>query len=170
MNKDYKLLAEAYSLVQEGATTEIIKKGINMILDIVEKRFPELYQKLIAVNSPEELKALLTAGEPQHESLNEGVIDIIKNALQKLNAAKTTPAAVTALSSLLFIDFTAAAGVSDATTTTGQAAVIGAGMAAGAIGALYGLIKARSGWSKPIGGPRSGSEIMADIEQRRSRR
>jgi adenylosuccinate synthase len=170
MNKDYKLLAEAYSLVQESATTEIIKKGINMMLDIVEKRFPELYQKIVAVNSPEELKALLTAGEPQHESLNEGVIDVIKNALQKLYAARTTPAAVTALSSLLFIDFTAAAGMTDSTTTAGQAAVIGTGVVASAVGALYGIIKARSGWSKPIDGQRSGSDIMASIEQKRKNR
>jgi DNA-directed RNA polymerase subunit F len=167
MNKDNVLLAEAYQKVNENIANSLITKGFNTILDIIQKKFPDLYNKLVAVNSPEELKSLLTT---QHESLNEGVVDTIKDIINKLNTAADTPAAVTALGTFLLGSSTAASSVVDTTTSAGTMGAIGAGIVAGGLMALYGVIKSRTGWSKPLNEPKTGNELMAGVEANRATR
>lgn len=163
-NKDNELLAEAYTtIVKEG----LMDQGINAILDLIQNKFPDLYKSLISVNSEEELKSLLSHQGVQHESLNESIVDTV---YAKLKSAVSTPAAITALGLLGMINTAAAAGMTDATTTSGQEAVIGTAYAASALAALYGAIKARKGWTKPVNAPKTGDELMAGVEAKRASR
>lgn len=164
-NKDNELIAEAYkAILKEG----ILEQGVNAILDLIQNKFPDLYQRLLSVDSAEELKDVITASTtPQHESLNEGVID---NVYSKLKTAVSTPAAITALGLLGMVNTAAAAGMTDASTTGGEMAAIGTGYAASALTALYGAIKARKGWTKSVTAPRTGDDIIADIEAKRTSR
>jgi hypothetical protein len=164
-NKDIELLAEAYTtIVKEG----LMEQGINAILDLIETKFPDLYKSLMAVNSAEELESMLKSHtSPQHESLNESIVDTV---YAKLKSAVSTPAAITALGLLGMGATAAAAGSTDATTTAGQAAVIGAGYGATALAALYGAIKARHGWTKSVNVPKTGSELMKGVEAKREER
>lgn len=164
-NKDNELLAEAYSVIlKEG----ILEQGVNSILDLIQNKFPDLYQHLLSVDSVDELKEVISAStSPQHESLNEGIVDAV---YAKLKTAVSTPAAITALGLLGMVNTAAAAGMTDASTTGGEMAAIGTGYAASALTALYGAIKARKGWTKSVTAPRTGDDMISDIEAKRSSR
>jgi len=135
------ILEEDLQQIEEGIITDKIKSVFNSALDKLETKVPELYNKIVSAASPEALKDILL-----------------------------TPAAISALGSLGFINSVAAAGVAGGEATSGEASAIMFGVVSSALIALYGVIKGRHGWSTPIDAPRSGSEIMSDIEDKRSRR
>jgi hypothetical protein len=141
MNKDAELLAEAYQRVQENIVTDKIKHMFNSVLDKIEEKLPETYDKIVSAASPEELKKVLV-----------------------------TPAVVSALGAFGFLSSVAAAHAAGSEATSGEASVIMTTLISSALMALYGVVKARHGWTKPIGSPRSGSEIMSDVEAKRAAR
>jgi len=141
MNKDVELLAEAYQQVQENIVTDKIKHIFNNVLDKIEEKLPETYHTIVSATSPEELKKILV-----------------------------TPAVVSALGSFGFLSSVAAAHAAGSEATAGEANTIMISLISSALMALYGVVKARHGWTKPIGAPRSGSEIMSDIEAKRAAR
>ena len=141
MNKDVEFLAEAYQQVQENIVTDKIKHIFNNVLDRIEMRLPETYNKIVSATSPEELKKVLV-----------------------------TPAVVSALGSFGFLSSVAAAHAAGGEATAGEASVIMTTLISSALMALYGVVKARHGWTKPIDSPRSGKEIMSDVEAKRAAR
>jgi hypothetical protein len=141
MNKDVELLAEAYQQIQENIVTDKIKHIFNSVLDKIEEKLPETYNKIVSATSPEELKKVLV-----------------------------TPAVVTALGSFGFLSSVAAAHAAGSEATAGEASVIMTTLISSALMALYGVVKSRPSWTKPIESPRTGSDIMSNVEDRRAAR
>ena len=98
MKKDNVLLAEAYQKVNEGIATDAIKSIVNKFLDMVERKNPEAYKTILAADTPEKLKELLsTKKEVAQESLNEGLTDALQKVWKAIDLATSTPAVIAAL-------------------------------------------------------------------------
>ena len=92
---DQHLIAEAYQnlILNEGLDTKSI---INKALDIIEQKFPSLYQKLISAQSAEALQEIV--GQPQTQ---EGVLSKAGELLRRLNDVTNDLQALSILNILL---------------------------------------------------------------------
>ena len=66
MNRDVRLLAEAYGQVVHGRE-ERLEHTLNLILDLVKERSPELYQEIVSAGSAEGLEQLLGHNKEESE-------------------------------------------------------------------------------------------------------